>query len=149
MTDLFRSVRLGVLGACAIAQLLAGCRTRNERLIVAVEYLRSRVTIILVLMAAFVVGGIAFSIILFWLPFDTEYSAGFTKDSWNKVRMGVSVEEVKSIIGEPVSTVRWEDQEKQTLNYTKPRSDNSNYVHYFIVVQGGKVLEKKKELCYD
>ncbi|HUV62762.1 MAG TPA: hypothetical protein VMW24_02635 [Sedimentisphaerales bacterium] len=100
----------------------------------------------------FLILGIAAALalpVLLWLTFDTEYSDDFSSSSWDEAEVGMSEAEVKSTIGEPVSVNQSTSKETKTLNYSKSRSNNSNYVHYYIVIRDGKVFEKKKEIFWD
>jgi len=107
------------------------------------KYLSSNAFLILVITVALVFA------VLFCMTFDTEYSSHFNRSSWDKVIVGMSESEVISVMGEPLSVDQWIGQEKKTLNYSKSRSNNSNYIHYYLVIEDGKVIEKKKEIFWD
>lgn len=110
------------------------------------KYFRNTVSFILMIVAvAFL--AVIISYIILYSSFDTEYSNDFNIDSWNNVRIGMSELEVKSMIGEPLSVDQWKSGE--TLNYSRSRSNNSNYMHLYIVIQDEKVIEKRKEIFWD
>jgi len=98
-----------------------------------------------------VLGIIAVSALPFvlWSTFDTEHSHDFSRSAWGEVNVGMSESEVKSIVGEPLSVHQWISGKTKTLNYSKSLSDNSNYVHYYLVIQNDTVAEKKKEIFWD
>lgn len=103
----------------------------------------------IMIVSAFLVGGIASNSILHCLLFNTEYSENFSKSVWSKVEIGMSESQVKSMLGEPLYEYRWPDEDKVTLHYSKSGSNNGSYVHYYLVIQDGKVLIKRKKYFVD
>lgn len=113
------------------------------------KYLKNNTFFIFVILIAFIAGGITSTSIIYRLLFYTEYSDDFSKRAWRKLEIGMSELQVKSIIGEPLFEYQWPDENKITLHYSKSSSISDSYVHYYLVVQKGKVIVKEKEHYVD
>ena len=121
------------------------------------KYLRSNAFLVLMIVVAFLLGGVTSTILLSAKVTGTIGEIGIgevitfdvNESSWNIVKVGMSESEVKSIMGEPISVYQWPNEEKKTLNYRKSGSNDSDYVQYHIVIQDGKVVDKKKEVLGD
>lgn len=56
----------------------------------------------LVLGAALIASVIAFQFRTLWLPDMTEYATGFSAEKWNRINVGMSEDEVTSVLGYPL-----------------------------------------------
>jgi outer membrane protein assembly factor BamE (lipoprotein component of BamABCDE complex) len=118
------------------------------------KYLENNVLFVLMIAAAFLLGGITSTILLsssgsgtlepMGIGTGAEATVDLDKSPWDKVEVGMSESEVKSIMGEPLSVHEQADQEKRTLNYKISGSNDSEHVDYYVVIQDGKVVEKKR-----
>jgi len=104
---------------------------------------------ILVVVAAAVAGGLVVAVLMLWTTFDTQYAPGFAQRLWDKAAVGMSETELRSLLGEPLSESAGAVPERKALNYTASRSDNGNYVHYYVVVDNGKVVGKHRDIFWD
>jgi hypothetical protein len=102
-----------------------------------------------IIVCAFMLGGITFTYVFYWMSFDTEYPVGFVSKSWDKVTIGMKETEAVKLSGEPLSIVQWSDHETKTLNYSKSASNNANYIHYYLDIRDGTVIRKEKEIFWD
>lgn len=116
------------------------------------RYLENNTFFVLMMGAAFLSGGITSTILLSSSGSGTlprlgageKATVDFNETPWDKVEVGMSESEVKSIMGEPLSVHGRAAQEKRTLNYKISGSNDSDHVDYYIVIQDGKVVEKKR-----
>jgi outer membrane protein assembly factor BamE (lipoprotein component of BamABCDE complex) len=96
---------------------------------------------------AFLLGAITFPTAIYRSLFDTEYSQGFDKSRWTKVKVGMSESEVVSLLGDPLSISEKGDQ--RTFAFSKSHSGNHSYVSYFVAIQNGRIVRKVREVSWD
>jgi hypothetical protein len=115
------------------------------------KILKNNVCFACSLVVAFVLGSVACLAVLAGLlfsSFDTEYAAGLTRASWGKVQLGMSEQQVKALIGEPLEVDTYADSGERFLRYSRSPS-STHYWRYWIVVQDDRVVQKKKEIYWD
>lgn len=123
------------------------------------RYLENNASRIIIIAGAFLLGSIT-PIILLFIPVISEgeitnigsaypHHVDFNENLWDEVQIGMSETKVISLIGEPYSLKQSTSQDKKTLVYINSHSQYPNYVHYYIIIQNGKVLEKKEEILKD
>lgn len=81
-------------------------------------------------------------------PEATTFSSGFTEKAFAKVEAGMSKEEVKRLLGQPLNVVTWDDGE-ETWEYSKAAHGGGYQQRNIVFSEKGDVRSKAASLADD
>lgn len=89
-----------------------------------------------------------------WPSIDTRYSKDYNEEKFNQITVGMSIDDVEELIGQPLRIYHhgWNNSNEMTYSYS---SDNRFKFADFawlgreIVFKDDKVIEIRKEIYYD
>lgn len=76
-----------------------------------------------------------------WLVPPTVYAAGYDDGKFRRIQVGMTADEVVSVLGEPLHRVTWNEDGTENWMYSKQYTSTSNFSRRWIFVKDGRVSD--------